>query len=178
MTKTSQSKKLCSLSKVWLVKIPLLMGNSFGKVRSSPKDQLANSPYQSKWILLRRKVSDYNAAQVDGREEELPNVEGPTGGAVDENGLEDDRMLNAAAVDKARDVKRNNRFVNADIDKETLKIINFFNESFPESVSGVGLMSETEATGGGDRKRGFCNIDGLNNDALADDPTGPPTKKI
>ena len=39
-------------------------------------------------------------------------------------------------------------------------------------------MSETEATGGVDGKRGFCNIDGLNNDALADDPTGPPTKKI
>ena len=178
MTKTSESKKLCSLSKVWLVNIPLLMGNSIGKVRYSPKDQLANSPYQSKWILLRRKVIDYNAAQVDGREEELPDVEGPTGGGVDENGLEDDRMLNAAAVDQARDVKRNNRFVNADIDEETLKIISFFNESFPESVSGVGLMSETEATGGGDRKRGFCNIDGLNNDALADDPTGPPTKKI
>ena len=54
-----------------------------------------------------------------------------------------------------RDVKHNYRFVNADIDEETLKIITFFNESFPESVSGVGLMSEAEATGGGDRERDF-----------------------
>lgn len=177
MTKTSQSKKLCSLSKIWLVNIPVLMGKSFGKVRTSPKDQLANSPYQSKWILLRRKVSDYNAAQVDGREEELPDVEGPTGGGCDENGVEDDRMVKAAVVDNARDVKRNNRFVNADIDEDTLKIIKFFNESFPESVSGVGLMSECEATGGGDRKRGSCDIDGLNSDALADDLDAPAAKK-
>ena len=178
MTKTSQSKKLCSLSKVWLVNIPVLMGKSFGKVRASPKDQLSNSPYQSKWILLRRKVSDYNAAQVDGREEELPDVEGPTGGGVDENGVEDARMLSAAVVDKVRDAKRNNRFVNADIDEDTLKIIKFFDESFPESVSGVGLMSENQATGGGDRKRGSCNVDGLNNDALADDLGAPTAKKV
>lgn len=96
-------------------------------------------------------------------------MERPTGGGVDENGVEDDRMLNAAAADKARDVKGDNRLVNADIDEDTLKINRFFNESFPESVSGVGLMSENEATGGGDRKRGFCNIDGLNNDAVAED---------
>ena len=86
-------------------------------------------------------------------------------------------MLSAAVVDKARDAKPNNRFVNAHIDEDTLKIIKFFNESFPESVSGVGLMSVNEATGSGDRKRGSCNIDGLNNDALADDLGAPAAKK-
>ena len=87
-------------------------------------------------------------------------------------------MLSAAVVDKGRDAKRNNRFVNAGIDEDTLKIIKFFNESFPESVSRVGLMSENEATGGGDRKRGSCNVDGLNNDALADDLGAPAAKKV
>ena len=105
-------------------------------------------------------------------------MEGPTGGGYDENGVEDDRMVKPEIVDKARDVKHNNRFANADVDEDSLKIIKFFNESFPKSVSGVGLMSVNEATGGGDRKRGFCNIDGLNSDALADDLDAPGAKKI
>ena len=108
--KASQSKKLCSLSKLWLVHIPFLMGKSFGRVRTCPKEQLASSPYQLKWLTLRKKVSDYNAAQVDGREEKLPDMEGPTGGGFDENGFEDERMSTAAASEAARDQKRNDRY--------------------------------------------------------------------
>ena len=177
--KASQNKKLCSLSKLWLVHIPYLMGKSFGRIRACPKEQLASSPYQSKWLVLRKKVSDYNAAQVDGREEELPDIEGPTGGGFDENGVEDERMSTAAASEAARDHKRNNRYINGDVDDETLKIIKFFNNSFPESVSGIGLMSESEATTGGDKKRDFCQVIGLDSNALAEDFLGsPPAKKV
>ena len=42
----------------------------------------------------------------------------------------------------------------------------------------MGLISESEATGGGDRKRGSCNTDGLNNDALTEDLGAPAAKKI
>ena len=87
--KLSQSKKLIPISKLWLIHIPNLMGKKFGRVRATPNNLLASSPYQSKWIAIRRKVSDYKAAQVDGREDELPDIEGPTGGGVDENGLDE-----------------------------------------------------------------------------------------
>ena len=177
--KASQSKKLCSLSKLWLVHIPFLMGKSFGRVRACPKEQLASSPYQSKWLVLRKKVSDYNAAQVDGREEELPDIEGPTGGGFDENGVEDERMSIAAASEAARDHKRNNRYINVDVDEESLKIIKLFNNTFPESVSGIGLMSESEATTGGEKKREYCQVNGLDSSALAEDFLGsPPAKKV
>lgn len=177
--KASQSKKLCSLSKLWLVHIPFLMGKSFGRVRACPKEQLASSPYQSKWLVLRKKVSDYNAAQVDGREEELPDIEGPTGGGFDENGVEDERMSIAAASEAARDHKRNNRYLSGDVDEESLKIIKFFNNTFPESVSGIGLTSESEATTGGEKKREYCHVNGLDSSALAEDFLGsPPAKKV
>lgn len=68
--KLSQNKKLIPISKLWLTHIPNLMGKRFGRVRATPNNVLANSPYQSKWMGIRKKVSHYKAAQVDGREEE------------------------------------------------------------------------------------------------------------
>ena len=178
-SRTSQNKKLCPISKLWLVHIPTLMGKSFGRVRVTPNNLLASSPYQSKWLAIRKKVSDFKAAQVDGREEELPDIEGPTGGGVDENGVEDDRMVDAAKVEVARDLKRNNRYVIADVDEESMKIIQHFIATFPESVSGIGLMTENEATSGAGRKRNACDVDGLNDTAVLEDFLGsPPPKKV
>ena len=150
--KLSQNMKLIPISKLWLIHIPNLMGKRFGRVRATPNNVLANSPYQSKWMGIRKKVSDYRAAQVDGREEELPDVEGPTGGGLNENGAEDDRMVAAAAAEIAREKKRNYRYV-AGIEEESLKIIQYFMEIFPQSVSGVGLMTESELNIGTESKR-------------------------
>lgn len=177
-TRMSQNKKLCPISKLWLVHIPTLMGKSFGRVRATPNNLLASSPYQSKWDAIRKKVSDYKAAQIDGREEELPDIEGPTGGGVDENGVEDDRMVKAAHVEAVRDHKRNNRYVVADVDEESMKIIQHFMTTFPESVSGIGLMTETEATSGAGRKREACAIEGFIGNPTLEDFLGPlPAKK-
>jgi hypothetical protein len=177
-TKNSQCKKLMPISKIWLIHIPALMGNSFGRVRVTPNNLLANSPYQSKWLAIRKKVSDFKAAQVDGREEELPDREGPTGGGLDENGIEDERSVKAAIADASRDSKRDNRYVTTGIDDETMKIINHFIELFPESVSGIGLMSESESTSGVGRKRESCEIEGLRDTLESEDVEGPPAKKV
>ena len=57
-SKKSQNKKLIPISKLWLVHIPCLMGKNFGRVRATPNNVLASSPYQSKWLAIRKKVSD------------------------------------------------------------------------------------------------------------------------
>lgn len=81
-TKNSQSKKLMPITKIWLNQIPALMGKSFGRIRVTPNNLLANSPYQSKWLAIIKKFSDFKAAQVDGRDDKLPDREGPTGGGL------------------------------------------------------------------------------------------------
>lgn len=106
--KACQSKKLCSLSKLWLVHMPFLMGKSLGRVRECPKKQLASSPYQSKWLVLRKKVRDYNAAQVNSRETWKDLLGNGVEEGLDENGVEDERMSTAAASEAAHDHKRNN----------------------------------------------------------------------
>ena len=117
-------------------------------------------------------------AQVDGREEELPDVEGPTGGGLNEDGAEDDRMVAAAAAEIAREKKRNYRYV-AEIEEESLKIIQYFMEIFPQSVLGVGLMTESELNTGTGSKREFCEIEGLRDTAAKEDVgAGPPVKKV
>ena len=156
--KLSQNKKLIPISKLWLTHIPHLMGKRFGRERTTPNNVLANSPYQSKW--MGKKVSDYKAAQVDGREEELPDIEGPTGGGLNEDGVDDDRMIASAAAETAREMKRNSRYV-AGIDEESLKIIQYFMEVFPQSVSGIGLMTESEMNFRTGSKKKFCEIERL-----------------
>ena len=169
-TKLSQSKKLIPISKLWLSHIPDLMGKKFGRVRATPNNLLASSPYQSKWIAIRRKVSDYKTAQIDGREDELPDIEGPTGGGVDENGLDDPRMIAASAVAAVRDSKRNLRYIDG-VDEESMKIIKYFMDTFPQSVSGVGLMSESDLTSGAGSKREFCQMEGFQESDVQENST-------
>ena len=168
--KLSQSKKLIPISKLWLLHIPNLMGKKFGRVRATPNNLLASSPYQSKWLAIRKKVSNYKAAQVDGREDEQPDIEGPTGGGVDENGLDDPRMIAASAVAAVRDSKRNLRYIDG-VDEESMKIIKYFMDTFPQSVSGVGLMSENDLTSGAGSKREFCQMDGFRESDVQDNST-------
>lgn len=176
--KLSQNKKLIPISKLWLTHIPHLMGKRFGRVRATPNNALAISPYQSKWMGIRRKVSDYKAAQVDGREEELPDIEGPAGGGLNEDGVDDDRMIAPAAAETAREMKRNSRYV-AGIDEESLKIIQYFMKVFPQSVSGIGLMTESVMNFGTGSKREFCEIEGLRDTAAKEDVgDGPPGEKV
>ena len=77
MCEKSQDKKLSQITKMWLVEIPALMAIDYGKVRLTPSNSMGSSRYKSKWQDIRKKISDYKAAQPDGREEELPDVEGP-----------------------------------------------------------------------------------------------------
>ena len=124
------------------------------------------------------KVSDYKAAQLDGREEELPDIEGSTGSDLNEDGVDDDRMIASAAAETAREMKRNSWYV-AGIDEESLKIIQYFMEVFPQSVSGIGLMTESEMNSGTGSKREFCKIEGLRDTAAKEDVGGgPPAKKV
>lgn len=76
---------------------------------------------------------------------------------MNEDGAQDDRMIAAAAAEIARDKKRNYRYV-AGIEVESLKIIQYFMEIFLQSVSGVGLMTESELNTGTGSKREFCEI--------------------
>ena len=177
-SKKSQNKKLIPISKLWLVHIPCLMGKNFGRVRATPNNTLANSPYQSKWLAIRKKVSDYKASQVDGREEELPDIEGPTGGGADEDGVPDDRMVAAAAAESARDTKRDARYTSG-VDEESMKVIQYFIDTFPQSVSGIGLVSESDLNSGAGSKRNFCEIEGLRDTAVKEDSiAGPPAIKV
>ena len=153
------------------------MGKSFGRVRATPNNLLANSPYQAKWLAIRKKVSDYKAAQVDGREEELPDREGPTGGGIDENGKEDERMAKASIAEASRDSKRNGRYVTSGVDEDSMKIISHFLETFPESISGIGVMTEVESTSGVGRKRELCEIEGLRDSTITEEDEAEPTKK-
>ena len=149
------------------------MGMNFGRVRATPNHTLANSPYQSKWLAIRKKVSDYKASQVDGREEELPDIEGPTGGRVDEDG-----KVAAAAAESARDTKRDARYTSG-VDEEYMKVIQYFIDTFPQSVSGIGLVSESDLNSGTGSKRNFCEIEGLRDTAVKEDLiAGPPAINV
>ena len=108
-----------------MTEIPALMGKEFGKVRLTPSNSLGSSQYKAKWQDVRKKVSDYKAAQPDGREEELPDIEGPTGGGCDENGIEDERMEQTEIVEVALDTKRNDRYTGG-IDKDSLSVVEHF----------------------------------------------------
>jgi hypothetical protein len=81
-TKNSQSKKLMPINRICMIPIPTVMGKSFGGVRVAPQSQVAFSPYNSKRVAKRKKVSDNKATQVDGREEKLPDI---GGNGVDES---------------------------------------------------------------------------------------------
>ena len=168
--KQSQSKKLIPISKLSLIHIPNLMGKKFGRVLATPNNLLASSPYQSKWLAIRKKVSDYKAAQVDGREDELPDIEGPTDGGVDEIRLDDPRIIAASAVAAVRDSKRNLRYIDG-VDEESMKIINHFMDTFPKSVSGVGLVSKSDLTSGAGSKRKFCQMDGFQESDVQENST-------
>lgn len=157
----SQDKKLVQISKMWLVEIPALMGKDYGKVRLTPSNNMGSSPYKSKWQDIRKKVSDYKAAQPDGREEELPDIEGPTGGGDDEYGIESERSEKASEVERARDAKRNDRFVANIIDKDSMTVISYFLRAYPQSITGVGVMSENDLVSGAGRKRESCEISAL-----------------
>ena len=158
----SQDKKLMQVSKMWLTEIPSPMGKEYGKVRLTPSNSLGSSPYKAKWQDIRKKVSDYKAAQPDGREEELPDIEGPTGGGCDENGIEDERMERAEKVEVALDMKRNDRYTGG-VDRDSLTVIEHFMKLYPQSISGIGLMSEKDLVTGAGRKRECCDIAGLEN---------------
>ena len=162
----------------WTRYITALMGSDFGRVRLTPSNSMGSSPYKSKWQDIRKKVSDFKAAQPDGREEELPDSEGPTGGGLDENGIEDERMEKAGELERISAVKRNERYLEK-IDKESLTVIEFFIKTYPQSITGIGLMSENDLITGAGRKRESCEILGLNDSTVVcgvDD--APTTKKI
>ena len=94
---------------------------------------------------------------------------------MNEDGVDDDRMIASAAAETARDVKRNFRYV-AGVDEESLKIIQYFMEVFSQSVSGIGFMTESEMNSGIGSKREFCE----NRDTAAKEDVrdGPPAKKL
>ena len=94
---------------------------------------------------------------MDGREEELPDVDGSTGGGLNEDGEEDERMVAADAAGAARELKSKSRY-EAGVDAETLKVINHFIGLFQQSVSGIGLMSENNLNSGAGSKRDYCEI--------------------
>lgn len=129
--------KIVQISKMWLVEILALMGKDYGKVRLTRSDNMASSPYKSKWQDIRKKVSDYKAAQPDGREEELPDIDGPTGGGDDEYGVESERSEKASEVERARNAKRNHRYVANAIDQESMTVITYFLKSYPQSITGI-----------------------------------------
>ena len=158
----SQDKKLIQISKMWLIEIPALMGKDFGKVRLTPSNSLGSSPYKAKWQDIRKKVSDYKAAQPDGREEEVPDVEGPTGGGCDENGKEDERTESSDIAEATREKRRNERYTKG-IDKDTLFVVEHYIKMYPQSITGVGLMTERELVSGAGQKRDLCEIAGLDN---------------
>ena len=158
----SQDKKLIQISKMWLIEIPALMGKDFGKVRLTPSNSLGSSPYKAKWQDIRKKVSDYKAAQPDGREEEVPDVEGPTGGGCDENGKEDERTKSSDIAEATREKRRNERYTKG-IDKDTLFVVEHYIKMYPQSITGVGLMTERELVSGAGQKRDLCEIAGLDN---------------
>ena len=58
-----QDKKHIQISKMWLVVIPALMAMDFGRVLLTPSNSSGSSPYKSKWQDIRKKVSDFKAAQ-------------------------------------------------------------------------------------------------------------------
>ena len=128
---------------MWLVEISALIAKDFGRVRLTLSNAVGSSPYKSKWQDIRNEVGDFKAAQPDGREEELPDVEGPTGAGLDENGIEDERSEKAAEQERARVTKRKERFLEK-IKKDSLAVMEFFMKTYPQSITGVGLTSKND----------------------------------
>ena len=126
-------------------------GEGFRESQTHSIQRGGSSPYKSKWQDIRKKVSDFKAAQPDGREEELPGVDGPTGAGLDENGIEDERSEKAAEQERAMVAKRNERFLEK-IDKDSLAVIELFMKTYPQSITGVGLISENDLITGAGRK--------------------------
>ena len=105
-------------------------------------------------------------------------MEGPTGGGLNENGEEDERMVAADAAGAAREIKSKSRY-EAGVDAESLKVIKYFMDLFPQSVSGIGLMSENDLNTGTGSKREFCDIAGLKHTAEKEESDqGPAAKKV
>ena len=69
-----------------------------------------------------------------------------------------------------RDNKRNLRYIDG-IDEESMKIIKHFMDTFPQSVSGVGLMSESDLTSGAGSKREFCQMEGFRESDVQENST-------
>ena len=151
----SQDKKLTQIIKMWLIEIPVLSGKGFCKVRLRPSNALGSPPYKAKWQDIRKKVGDYKAAQPDGREVELPDVERPTGGGCDENGNEDERMESADKAEIEREKKCNDRYVEV-VDKDTLVVVEHCMKTYSQSVTKIGLMTERELISGVGRPLRNC----------------------
>ena len=69
-------------------------------------------------------------------------MEGPTGGGNDEYRVESERSEKAGKVERARNAKHNDRYVANTIDKESMTVISYYLEAYPQSITGVGVMSE------------------------------------
>ena len=60
---------------------------------------------------------------------ELPDIEGPTGGNDDENGIESERSEKASEVERAGGAKRNDQYILNAIDEESMAVISYFLEA-------------------------------------------------
>ena len=71
-------------------------------------------------------------------------------------------MENAEKVEVAVEMKRNDRYTGG-IDTDSLTVVAHSIKLYPQSISGIGLMSEKDLITGAGRKRESCDMAGLEN---------------
>ena len=72
--------------------------------------------------------------------------------------------------------KRNERFLEK-IDKDSLTVIEFVMKTYPQSITGAGLIRENDLITGAGRKRANCEISGLCNSTVASEVEDAPIPK-
>ena len=127
----------------WNNAFPYYMNKDFGSVRLNETKgvKVTSNPYYQKWGAFRRMINDYNSfVSIDGDEIERANSGVPTGGGV-EDGVEDERT-SAYEESLAAKEARKEVWFEKNVSRHHVELIDYFNEMYPNSVAGEGIVTE------------------------------------
>ena len=126
----------------WNNTYPFYMNQDFGSVRLNANSaKVTCNPYYQKWTIFRRMVNDYNTfVSIDGEEVAPADSAAPTGGG-EEDGVLDERTLAYEESLAAKEEKKK-AWLLKNVSRHHIEVIDYFNEKFPNSVAGEGIITE------------------------------------
>lgn len=158
---TSDTKNNMDATRIWCDIIPKYMAKEYGTVRYSVSRVVASNPYNSQLAVIKAQVSNVKYISVDGPEETRPEDEAPSGGGTDEYGNFDERMQAYESRKEEKNLKKCEQ-IKKRLGKDyvnLMKVVEHFNSLFPQSIAGVGILSEGDLMSGSGRKRGTPESD-------------------